>query len=279
MWIKETINGYEQAYEVTKIIEEKESKFQKVSIYQTKDFGKMMSIDGCGMFCEKDAFIYHEMMVHTALCSHPDVQKVLIIGGGDGGCANEILKYPDVEVDFVEIDELVCEMSKKHFPEFSDVWNAKNINLKIEDGVEFVKKTIDNTYDIVLIDSTDPIKHAKGLFDKEFYEGISRILKPNGICVAQGESYWMEKETQKKILANMYDSFKIIMPYRFEMYSYPGILWNFIFMSQKYHPTADLILDKSDLLDDLKYYNSDIHRACFALPTYIKKEYADIIKI
>ena len=279
MWIEETINGYKQSYEVIKTIEEKTSKFQKISVYETKDFGKMMSIDGCGMFCEKDSFIYHEMMAHTALCSHPNVEKVLIIGGGDGGCANEILKHTNVEVDFVEIDELVCEMSKKYFPEFSNVWSSKNINLKIEDGVEFVKKTIDNTYDIVLVDSTDPIKHAKALFDKEFYENVSRILKPDGICVAQGESYWMEKETQKNILKNMYDSFKIIMPYKFEMYSYPGVLWNFIFMSQKYHPTADLILDKSDLLDDLKYYNSDIHRACFALPTNIKKEYMDIMKI
>ena len=279
MWIKEKINGYEQSYEVIDTIEEKQSKFQKISIYNTKDFGKMMSIDDCGMFCDKDHFVYHEMMVHTALCSHPDVQKVLIIGGGDGGCANELLKYDDIEVDLVEIDEEVCNMSKKHFPQFSKVWDAKNINLTIDDGVEFVKKTIDNTYDIILIDSTDPVKHAKALFDKEFYENISRILKPNGVSVIQGESYFMEKDIQKNILKNTYDFFKIIMPYKFEMYSYPGILWNFIFLSQKYHPTADLILDKSDFLDDLEYYNSEIHKASFALPTNIKKEYINLIKI
>jgi len=279
MWIEESIGGYKQGYEVLEVLEEKQSKFQKISVYETKDFGRMMRIDDCGMFCEKDAFIYHEMMVHVAMCSHPKPNKILIIGGGDGGCANELLKYLNVKIDFVEIDEDVSKISQKYFKEFSDVWDNKNINFVYEDGAEFVKKTIDNSYDIVLVDSTDPIKHAKSLFDNEFYANVNRILKSDGISIIQAESYFMEKQTQKKILANTFDNFKIIMPYKFEMYSYPGILWNFIFASNKYHPTADIILHKSDLLDGLQYYNSDIHKAAFALPQNIKKEYRNIIKI
>jgi spermidine synthase len=271
MWFEEIHNDFfKQGIKVKKKLYEKKTAYQNIEVFETLAFGKFLVLDGFGMICEKDEFIYHEMMAHIPLCTHPNPQRVLIIGGGDGGVAREVLKHK-VYVDMVEIDEEVIRVSKKFFPNIGD-WNNPQLNLIIEDGIKFVKKASSNFYDIVLIDSTDPQGPAKGLFNYSFYKEIDRISKDDAIVVAQGESWWIDMPLHKEILKIFGDFFKIAMPYRFEMYSYPGCNWNFIFGSKKYHPVADMILQKADLLENLKYYNSDIHKASFVLPQYIKKE-------
>ena len=271
MWFEEIHNGFfKQGIKVKEKIEEIQSKFQKIEVYDSEEFGKVLVIDGHGMLCEKDEFIYHEMMAHVAICTHKEPKKVLIIGGGDGGVAKEVLRHPEIKVDMVEIDEEVVNISKKYFPNIGD-WDNPRLNLIIGDGIEFVKEAKDKSYDIVLVDSTDPEGPAEGLFNKKFYSNVYRILKDDGLVVAQGESWWIDMPLHKEIMKTIGSFFKIVMPYRFEMYMYPGCNWNFIMGSKFYHPTADINLHRADLLEGVKYYNSDIHKASFVLPTYVKK--------
>lgn len=278
MWFEEIHNGFfKQAIKVKEKLEEIQSKYQKIEVYDSEEFGKVLVIDGHGMLCEKDEFIYHEMMAHVAVCTHKEPKKVLIIGGGDGGVAKEVLRHPGIEVDMVEIDEEVVNISKKYFPDIGD-WENPRLNLVIGDGIEFVRDAKDKSYDIVLVDSTDPEGPAEGLFNKTFYAHVNRILKDDGLVVAQGESWWIDMPLHKEIMKVIGEFFKIVMPYRFEMYVYPGNNWNFIMGSKFYHPTADLILQRADLIDGIKYYNSDIHKASFVLPTYVKKELGELYK-
>lgn len=278
MWFEEIHNNFfKQGLKIEKKLFETKSRYQKIEVYDSKEFGKILVIDDHAMLCQKDEFIYHEMMAHVAVCTHKEPKKVLIIGGGDGGVAKEVLRHSNIEVDLVEIDQKVVEVSKEFFPEIGD-WENKRLNLIIDDGIKFVRDAKDKTYDIVLVDSTDPEGPAKGLFNKSFYAHVNRILKDDGLVVAQGESWWIDIDLHKEILGIIGEFFKIVMPYRFEMYSYPGCNWNFILGSKFYHPTADMILQRAELIDDLKYYNSDIHKASFILPNYIKKELGNLYK-
>ncbi|WP_281951799.1 polyamine aminopropyltransferase [Nitrosophilus kaiyonis] len=278
MWFEEIHNDFfKQGIKVKEKIAQTKSKYQNIEVYDSEEFGKVLVIDGHGMLCEKDEFIYHEMMVHVAICTHKDPKNVLIIGGGDGGVAKEVLRHKDIKVDMVEIDEEVVNISKKYFPNIGD-WDNPRLNLIIADGIEFVRDAKDKSYDIVLVDSTDPEGPAKGLFNKTFYAHVNRILKDDGLVVAQGESWWIDMPLHKEIMKVIGEFFKIVMPYRFEMYMYPGCNWNFIMGSKFYHPTADMILQRADLIDGLKYYNSDIHKASFVLPNYVKKELGELYK-
>ena len=278
MWFEEIHNDFfKQGVKVEKKLFETKSKYQYIEVYESKEFGRILVIDGHGMLCEKDEFIYHEMMAHVPVCTHKEPKRALVIGGGDGGVAKELLRHPEISVDMVEIDEEVVNVSKEFFPTIGD-WDNPRLNLIIDDGIEFVKNAQPKSYDLVLVDSTDPEGPAEGLFNRNFYANVFRILKDDGIVVAQGESWWIDMPLHKEIMGVIGEFFKIVMPYRFEMYMYPGCNWNFILGSKLYHPTADMILQRADLIDDLKYYNSDIHKASFILPNYVKKELGDLYK-
>ncbi len=278
MWFEEIHNDiFKQGMKIEKKLAEVQSKFQKIEVFQTKAFGNLLVIDGHGMLCDKDEFIYHEMMAHVPACTHKEPKRALVIGGGDGGSARELLRHPDIKVDMVEIDEEVVNLSKEYFPQIGD-WDNPRLNLIIGDGIEYVKETPADTYDLVLVDSTDPEGPATGLFDRNFYAHVFKILKDDGIVVAQGESWWIDMPLHKEIMGVIGEFFKIVMPYRFEMYSYPGCNWNFVLGSKFYHPTADIVLQRADLLDGVRYYNSDIHKASFTLPNYVKQELGELYK-
>ena len=279
MWFEESIdNVWKQAYKVSEKLDETTSKYQKIEVYQSDFFGKILVIDGHAMLCERDEFAYHEMLAHVPLTVHPDPKRVLIIGGGDGGTAREVLKHPGVHVEMVEIDEAVVKTSQTHFPRFASVWDDPRFTLHIGDGTEFIENAADASYDVILVDSTDPEGPAQGLFGKPFYAHVSRVLSGEGICVAQAESWFLEMAAHKALLETMQPFFRYVMPYRFEMSVYPGVLWNFAFASKKHHPQAGFRVHAADMLEDLSYYNSDIHNAAFALPTYIHRELQGVMK-
>ena len=278
MWFEEIHKDFfKQGIKVEKKLFETKSKYQHIEVYESEEFGKVLVIDGHGMLCDKDEFIYHEMMAHVPACTHKEPKRALVIGGGDGGVAKELLRHPGIQVDMVEIDEEVVKVSQEFFPEIGD-WDNPRLNLMIDDGIEYVKNVPAATYDLVLVDSTDPEGPAEGLFDRNFYAHVFKILKDDGIVVAQGESWWIDMPLHKQIMAVIGEFFKIVMPYRFEMYMYPGCNWNFVLGSKLYHPTADMILQRADLMDGLRYYNADIHKASFVLPNYVKQELGDLYK-
>lgn len=251
-----------------------ESEFQTVDVFDTHEFGKLLTIDGLVMVTEKDEFIYHDMIVHVAMATNPDIKKVLVIGGGDGGTVRELTRYSSIEhIDMVEIDELVVKASIEHLPITACKLNDERVNLYFEDGIKFVEGK-ENVYDLILVDSTDPIGPGEGLFTNEFYSNCYKLLTENGILVNQSESPYYSKYAKElgRATSKIRNIFPIAEIYQFHMPTYPSGHWLFGFASKKLHPVKDY---KPEVWNSLgiktKYYNTDLHVGCFCLPTYVKE--------
>lgn len=251
-----------------KILFSGQSSYQKVEVVDTDYFGRVLLNDDIIMISEKDEFIYHEMIAHTPLFLHPKPENILIIGGGDGGTAREVLKHPSVKIcQMVEIDLMVVTACKKYIPQTACSFSHPKLDLKIEDGVQFVQNTKEK-YDVVLIDSTDPVGPAVPLFGETFYKNVFKILKDDGIVVAQGESPFYNLPSQKSLMKITNKLFPISLFYHFGNMTYPGGLWSFLFASKKYHPVKDYQKPKIQNMK-LQYYNPDIHTGSFASPSFL----------
>ncbi|MFZ7119925.1 MAG: polyamine aminopropyltransferase [Eubacteriaceae bacterium] len=255
------------------LISEK-SKFQQIDIYDTYEFGKLFTLDHLVMVTEKDEFIYHDMIVHVPMAVNTNIKNVLVIGGGDGGTVRELTRYKDIEtIDMVEIDEKVVKTCKKYLPITACKLDDKRVNLFFEDGIVFVKNSANGVYDLILVDSTDPIGPGEGLFTKEFYEQCYRILTDDGILINQHESpYYPEyAKEMKRAHKKIHKQFPISMVYQVHIPTYPSGHWLFGFSSKKYHPINDAKTIQWEQMGlNTKYYNTDIHKGCFALPTYVR---------
>ena len=255
---------------------EKQSEFQLIEFYKSKSFGTFFTLDGLMMVNEKDEFIYHEMITHPAFLANPNIKKVLIIGGGDGGSAREVLKYKTVEhLDFIDIDEDVFRMCQEYLPiTAAGVEEDPRCNVEFRDGVEVVKNAPDNTYDLILVDSTDPISIGEGLFTTEFYQDCFRILNENGILINQHESPYFNDyaENMKKAHTKIKNIFPIADVYQFHIPTYPSGHWLFGFASKSIDPKN---LHDTRAWEKLgiktKYFNTDIQKASLSLPTYAKE--------
>ncbi len=241
------------------------SDFQRVEIAETSHHGRVLLNDGAFMLSERDERIYHEMLVHVPMSVHPEARRVLIIGGGDGGTAREVLRYKSVErIVMVEIDALVIEACRKFLPQTADAMGDSRLELRIEDGVAYMRDSHEK-FDVILIDSTDPSGAAQPLFGPEFYANVSARLNVGGIVCAQGESPFYEGEMQATLLKIAGPLFKYVGLYNFTNMTYPGGLWSFLWASNALHPLEDL-REKPEL--DMFYYNSSVHRAAFQLPEF-----------
>ena len=260
---------------VNRMLFSETSAYQKVDIYETDTWGNLMTIDGMVMLSEKDEFVYHEMLIHPALIAHPNPKKVLIIGGGDGGSAREVLKHPTVEsVDMLEIDETVVRASKLYLPGVGDFDNPK-LKVWYEDGIAFVKKT-KATYDVIIIDGSDPVGPAQGLFQKAFYQSCYEALKDDGILTAQTESPWVPSyhDSMRSVFYALNDLFAVSKMYLAFIPLYPAGMWSMAFASKGVDPLSPLLAEKvsqaeSTYLKGLKYYNSAVHYGAFALPNFV----------
>jgi len=255
---------------------EKITPFQKVEEYNTLEYGNMLALDGMVMCTEKDEYVYHEMITHVPMLLHPDPQKILVIGGGDGGTAREILKHQGVDsIELVEIDNAVVEASKLHLPTISPAFGHSKLQLKIEDGIKFVKNVSDESFDLVIVDSTDPVGPSEGLFTKDFYLDVYRILTKQGIMVTQSESPRFNQSVFKEIYQCYRDIFGLHQVHCYLAYipTFPTGMWSFSFCSKgNIHPINDLDQDRvTKFIDEnqLSYYNLDVHRAAFALPNFV----------
>ena len=274
MWIEEKLeikNGRALKVRITKSLEKIKSEFQEIEVVESESFGKILLIDGIIMLTDADEFCYHEMITHIPLCVHPKAQKVLVIGGGDGGTVREILKHDSVnEVDVCEIDEKVIEISKKHFPYLANSFNDPKVKVYCEDGNKFIKNHKDE-YDIIIVDSSDPVGPAEVLFRREFYEAMYQALKNNGIVVTQAESFFYHKKIIKSLFSFIKEIYPISEYYYTLVPTYPSGIIGFTFCSKKYHPIQDFNETEILKLNDLKYYNQKIHKASFALPAFVQE--------
>ena len=260
--------------QVDKQIYSSQSEFQRIDIFESPEFGRFLTLDGYMMLTEKDEFVYHEMMVHVPMAVHPNVKKVLVIGGGDGGTIRELGRYATIEeIDLVEIDEEVVEACKKHLPKTACGFEDTRVKCYYDDGLKFVRK-YENTYDLILVDSTDPFGPGEGLFTKEFYGNCYKALKEDGIMVNQHESPFYKEDAyaMQRAHKRIVESFPISKVYQAHIPTYPSGHWLFGFASKKYHPINDQRVEEWKSLGlKTKYYNEQLHKGAFALPNFVEE--------
>ncbi|MCG7334568.1 polyamine aminopropyltransferase [Sporosarcina sp. ACRSM] len=256
-----------------------QSEFQKIDIFQTVEFGKVLTLDGYVMITEKDEFIYHDMITHVPMATNPGIKKVLVIGAGDGGTVRELTKYQSIEqIDMVEIDQMVVDLCREYIPQTASQLDDPRVNLFFEDGLKFVRKK-ENDYDLIIVDSTDPFGPGEGLFTREFYGNCFKALTEDGILVNQHESPFYTEDAlgMQRAHQRILGFFPICKVYQAHIPTYPSGHWLFGFASKKYDPIADLDAVAWNELDLItKYYNTDIHVGSFALPNYVKEQLQDV---
>jgi spermidine synthase len=265
---------------VAKILDMKQTQFQKVMIGENKWWGRTMWVDDVLNVTERDEFIYHELLVHVPVMIHPNPTRVLIIGGGDGGSARELLKHPNLtNATMIDIDEELCRMCEKHMPKLSNgAFTDPNLNLIFGDGIDFVKKAEDNSFDVIIVDSTDPLPGSVGevLFTKEFYEHCYRVLSPNGTISTQAlMPMRYDPDIYRRALTNIQHAFgkDNLYVYFAPTDSYSGCTSFCLGFKGDSHPTK---IDKPRIKEfikeaKLRYYNYGMHKGSFRLPGYVRE--------
>lgn len=266
-WLIEDEKGNMKiSYRIKEVIAEKQSDFQHVMIVDTYEFGRMLVLDGVVQTTSLDGHIYNEMITHIPLNVHPNPERVLIIGGGDCGAAREAMKYDKVkQLDMAEIDEWVVHLSKEHLPAVSGNLSDPRVNFIFTDGIKHIE-TCNDKYDVIIVDSSDPVGPAEQLFSKDFYQKIHRALKEDGLMVCQSQSPLMHRE----VMSRTYHTLGQLFPHR-KLYiatvpTYPGGFWSFTLASKKYHEVDATSFDK-----ETKYVNQQILKNCFELPEFLKE--------
>lgn len=272
--VKLSIRVDKQVYSAT-------SDFQRIDIFDTPAFGRILVLDGYLMLTEKDEFIYHEMITHVPMAVHPHVKNVLVIGAGDGGVIRELTRYPEIErIDLVEIDEEVIEASKEYLPFTSCKMGDPRVNIYIQDGLKFIRRKKDE-YDLIIVDSTDPFGPGEGLFSREFYGNCFKALHDDGIMVNQHESPFYEQDAlaMQRAHKRIIESFPFSRIYQAHIPTYPSGHWLFGFSTKKYHPLRDLNETRwNERRLKCKYYTTTLHRGAFYLPAYVEEMLEDVEK-
>jgi len=279
LWVQETHqNSVALSFKVEKTLFSGKSAYQQVDVVQTAEHGGMLLNDGIVMVSERDEYVYHEMIAHVPLFVHPSPKRVLVIGGGDGGTVRELLKHEAVErIVMVEIDEMVINACREHLPSVSYGLDDPRVELLVDDGVKYVAAAPE-TFDVVLIDSTDPIGPAAPLFDRQFYQNVAGLLSDEGIMISQAESPFYDFKIQTSMLENQRPFFNRLHLYTFTNLTYPGGLWSFGFGSKGLCPLADFAPDRIDAeAVHTLYYTPDIHVASFMLPKFVKENLSGVL--
>ncbi len=273
-WFSEMhTNNVKMSIRVEKQLFSGTSDFQRIDVFESAEFGRFLTSDGSVIFSEKDEFTYDEMIVHVPMAVHPNVRRVLVIGGGDGGVARELSYYKEIEaIDVVEADEMFVNVCREFFPDNAKGLDDPRVTVYYRDGLRFLRGRQDE-YDLIINDSTDPLGHTAGLFTKEFYGSCYKALKEDGIMVYQHGSpfYDEDEEACRAMHRKAYRSFPISRVYQAHIPTCPSGYWLFGFASKKYHPIRDFDSDRWKARH-LKtwYYSANLHCGAFMLPKYVE---------
>lgn len=258
---------------VDRQLHSEQSEFQRIDVFESREFGRFLTLDGLMMLTEKDEFIYHEMITHVAMASNPGIKNVLVIGAGDGGTVRELARYDTIEhIDMVEIDERVVEVSKEFLQQTACRLDDQRVNIVYDDGLRFVRRK-ENCYDLIIVDSTDPFGPGEGLFTSEFYGNCFNALTEKGILVNQHESpyYADDAKAMQRAHKRIKEFFDVCRVYQAHIPTYPSGHWLFGFASKAIDPLTADIEKWNSLGLKTRYYNTDLHRGCFAIPNYVKE--------
>lgn len=271
LWFQDSIefgHGVSLRIKIKNILYHSRSSFQEIVVLETEKLGRMLVIDGITMLTEWDEPAYHEMISHVPLLIHPKPSRVLIIGGGDGGTAREVLKHPEVEMVHVcEIDEEVVNACRKYLPSLASSFDDPRVKIFYEDGARFVTQH-NQAYEIIIVDSTDPLGPGQILFQRPFYENMKKTLTDEGIAVTQCESIYLHQHVIKGVFSFARELYPKLGYYYTLVPTYPSGLIGFFFCSLKYDPLQDIDANRIERLKDLKYYTPEIHRTSFTLPLF-----------
>ncbi len=252
------------------------SEYQTVDVIETEAYGRMLLLDGLVMCTDKDEFVYHELIAHVPALNHPNPERIVVIGGGDGGTVRELLKHPEVkEIVLCEIDGLVVESCEKFFPKIAQGIRDPRVTLNIGDGVAYMKDCKPESLDIVVVDSTDPIGPGEGLFSGEFYRSVAKALKPNGLMVCQSESPWHDAPILQRIYRNVTaGGFRHVHPYIGSIPTYPKGMWSWTMASKQAIDISKFDRKRFSAIakTDLQYLNEDLMTAVFAIPNFFRKK-------
>lgn len=254
---------------ISRTLHHEQTPFQRMDVIETNQFGRMLVLDGMVMTTDRDEFVYHEMLTHVGMNTHPSPKRVLVVGGGDGGAIREVLKHPAVEKAVLcEIDGRVIEVSQEYFPEIAGALGDSRVEIRVEDGIKHIEAH-PAEYDVILVDSTEPVGPAVGLFQKPFYQGIYDALRPGGVMVAQTESPWFNRELIAQVYRDISDTFPVTRLYTASIPTYPSGLWSFTLGSKGPDPLE--VPPERLHVPDTRYYRPELHRALFQLPRFVEE--------
>ena len=271
LWFRETVRDQVgQVVRVKEVLLSEKTPFQQIDILETDQFGRILVLDGTINVGEKDEFIYHEMLVHVPMFVHPRAETLLVVGGGDGGVVREALKHPITRIDLVEIDRRVIEISRQYFPDVSCGLDDKRVRIIIEDATRLIEG-IEDEYDVVIVDSTDPIGVGSSLYQETFYHNIRRALRQNGIVTTQSESPFFDRDIIKDLYPKLRSVFPLVRTYLAPVPFYPGTYWSFAFCSKGIDPLKDFKSSGISMQQiETRYYDEEVHRGAFIIPKCIR---------
>jgi spermidine synthase len=276
LWIHDLQGNSGYAFKIQQHLYHKKTEYQTIDVVQSQDFGNILLIDGAVMITDRDEFMYHEMITHVPCFAHGNVQKALVVGGGDGGVLRELCRHKSLkEATLVEIDEAVLEVSRQFFPQVAQGLDHSKANVVIQDGALFFKEVQEKQekYDLIITDSTDPYGPSEALFQQDFYRTVRDSLSEGGLFVAQTESAFFNAQAIELIYKNLSSIFEYVDMYWAPIPTYPGGGWTFCLCSTDpgFQPHISKKGFSESLGKELQYYNQDIHQGSFTLPQYMKK--------
>ena len=256
-----------------------QSDYQQIDVFESREFGRVLALDGNIMLTERDEFIYDEMMAHVPMAVHPGIRNVLVIGAGDGGVIKELTRYDRIEsIDLVEMDPLVLDVCRKYLPGNACRLDDERVHIYTGNGLKFIRRC-ENKYDLIVVDSTDPFGPSEGLFTKEFYGNWYKALRDDGIMVnQQGSPFYAEDaNAMQRSHKRIAETFPISRVFQAHIPTYAAGYWLFGFASKKYHPIDDLNKEAWNALGlKTRYYTTRLHVGAFYLPAFLEEFLKDV---
>ena len=256
-----------------------QSDYQQIDVFESREFGRVLALDGNIMLTERDEFIYDEMMAHVPMAVHPGIRNVLVIGAGDGGVIKELTRYDRIEsIDLVEMDPLVLDVCRKYLPGNACRLDDERVHIYTGNGLKFIRRC-ENKYDLIVVDSTDPFGPSEGLFTKEFYGNCYKALRDDGIMVNQQGSpfYAKDANAMQRSHKRIAETFPISRVFQAHIPTYAAGYWLFGFASKKYHPIDDLNKEAWNALGlKTRYYTTRLHVGAFYLPAFLEEFLKDV---